>query len=302
MLFLLYLFLLPSLSLALPFTLPSALLVPRQDDTGCNMNAGSELMQCLGSYASIPPAPEPTGAVIAEQAQQLCEMYTQIANCWGNGTFCREWLPVKTAADKICALASSASSASTLASSTSASSSTPSTTLLPTSALTSASNGTSSLSTLFESLISSEASAITATSASISASTATSSATTGAPESVETVASETFSSVVAEASNVITSIWNNDSGTDIPSISNDIEPTATNPTWTAAEVSQTGGWGPGNGNGVRSQSQAGGEGASGGAAVQSGSVGGGGGNGERRNEVGGGLLLSVSVAVLAVLA
>ncbi|GAA5895485.1 hypothetical protein JCM6882_006267 [Rhodosporidiobolus microsporus] len=307
--------LLPALTAALPFALPARVLVARQDDTGCNMNAGSELMQCLGSFASVPPAPEPTTGVIAEDAQQLCEMYTQIANCWGNGTFCREWLPVKTAADKICALAASASAASsatsasttaTSASSSASSSYSVNSTLFPSSLPSSiTSNGTASspFETLFSSLISSEASAITAVTASGASSasatatpTATTTATASAPTSVEEVASETFASVVAEASNVITSIWNNDSGTDIPSISNDIEPTQTNPTWTAAEVSQTGGWGPGNGNGITSQQD---EGASGGAAVQSGSSGDG--NAAGRKEAGGELLAVTAVTLLALL-
>ncbi|BGP19699.1 hypothetical protein JCM10213_001877 [Rhodosporidiobolus nylandii] len=188
-----YLFLLalPALSAALPFHLN---LEPRaDDDTGCNMNAGSDLMQCLGSWASIPPMPSATGAIGVEAAS-LCEQYNQIAACWGNGTYCREWLPVKTAADKLCALAASASSASSTASSTS--------------------------------------SAVVS-----SASSANATATSTLPSSVSeisatAVASEIFSSVVGEASNVITSIWNNDSGTDIPSISNDVG-TQTEPTWTA---------------------------------------------------------------------
>ncbi|GAA5871181.1 hypothetical protein JCM8547_001479 [Rhodosporidiobolus lusitaniae] len=191
----------PALSLALPFPSPhevaDILLLRRatsDDDTGCNMNAGSALMECLGDWASVPPVPSATG-VLADEASQ----FTQIANCWGNGTYCREWLPVKTAADKLCALAISASAASSTASSTSSALS---------SSATVSSNSTSTLS-----------------SASSSISTALEAVTADA------VASETFSSVVAEASNVITSIWNNDSGTDIPSITNDVG-TQTNPTWT----------------------------------------------------------------------
>ncbi|GAA5973077.1 hypothetical protein JCM11641_000402 [Rhodosporidiobolus odoratus] len=185
---------LPGLSLALP-------LEARADDTGCNMNPGTDLMQCLGSWASVPPAVLQAtgtgGGGLADQALGLCEQYTQIANCWGNGTFCREWLPVKTAADKLCALAASGSAAASSASASSPSSSSSSTSLI---------NGTS---TPASDVNPSQVTAI-----------------------ADAVPSETLSSVVAEASNVITSIWNNDSGTKIPSITNDIG-TQTNPTWTA---------------------------------------------------------------------
>ncbi|BGP43032.1 hypothetical protein JCM10450v2_007151 [Rhodotorula kratochvilovae] len=126
------------------------------------MSAGSDLMNCLGTWASMPPIPSATGAGVGQSAQSLCD-HTQMANCWAEGLYCREWLPIRTAADKFCALATAASS--------------PSSSAIP---------------------------------------------------------SETFSSVSAEASEVVTSIWNNDSGTDIPSITNDLDSTFTRPAWTHA--------------------------------------------------------------------
>ncbi|GAA6043512.1 hypothetical protein JCM8097_002250 [Rhodosporidiobolus ruineniae] len=191
---------LSSSALALPYGAPN--LLRRADDTGCNMNQGSDLMQCLGTWASIPPVASATGAGVGSEAAQL----TQIANCWGNGTYCREWLPVKTAADKLCALALSASSA--------APSSTTSTLTSVISLSTSSSDGNLTTSVPTASTL------VTAVTAVASGAAA------------DAVPSETFSSVVAEASRVITSIWNNDSGTDIPSITNDVG-TQTNPTWTA---------------------------------------------------------------------
>lgn len=67
---LLLLILFATLSLARPLLPPA--LHPRATDTGCDMTAGSRLMLCLGSYASVPPVAEATAAV-GVQAGELCE-------------------------------------------------------------------------------------------------------------------------------------------------------------------------------------------------------------------------------------
>ncbi|GAA6023783.1 hypothetical protein JCM10207_001193 [Rhodosporidiobolus poonsookiae] len=216
---------LPLSTLAFPLPDLADLARRADDDTGCNMNAGSALMQCLGDWASVPPVPAATasGNGIASEALSLCEQYTQIANCWGNGTYCREWLPVKTAADKLCAIASLASEPSSAApTSTSASA---------TLSASASANSTIPLSTSLQSSLVSTNSTSSPTLTLLVTASATFTSSS-AVEATTTIPLETFSSVAAEASQVITSIWNNDSGTDIPSISNDIEPTKTNPTWT----------------------------------------------------------------------
>ncbi|GJN93198.1 hypothetical protein Rhopal_006245-T1 [Rhodotorula paludigena] len=44
------------------------------DDSGCIMHAGTPLMECLGSWASLPPLPSATGLGPVEGAQELCDM------------------------------------------------------------------------------------------------------------------------------------------------------------------------------------------------------------------------------------
>ncbi|GAA5848963.1 hypothetical protein JCM9279_004678 [Rhodotorula babjevae] len=143
-----------------------ALLVPLvvADDSGCTMSAGSDLMNCLGTWASSPPVLSATGLAVGPSAEDLCRQYSQMADCWAAGTYCAEWLPIRTAADKFCALAQA-------------------------------------------DYIGSSASA---------------------------VPSSALSSVEAEASRVVTSIWNNDSGSSVPSITNDLE-TRSRPSATHAE-------------------------------------------------------------------
>ncbi|KAL8279096.1 hypothetical protein RQP46_008554 [Phenoliferia psychrophenolica] len=172
---------------ALFLLLSAMLLRPAQaDDSGCNMNAGSDLMECLGTYASVPPVASATDT--ASQATYYCSIYTQLANCWAQGTDCLEWRPMQIEADKFCAIANSSSAASSTGSASS--------------------GGTVSDSAL---------------------ATSTATATTSGP----------LSSVVAEASNVVTSIWNDDSGTDIPVVTNDLG-TKTEPKWTMPATSSGG--------------------------------------------------------------
>ncbi|KPV72664.1 uncharacterized protein RHOBADRAFT_46708 [Rhodotorula graminis WP1] len=160
-----------STSLVASLALVLVPLVAADDDSGCTMSAGSDLMNCLGTWASMPPVLSATGLAVGPSAEDLCRQYSQMADCWAAGTYCAEWLPVRTAADKFCALAQ----ADNIGSSAS---------LVPSSAL---------------------------------------------------------SSVEAEASRVVTSIWNNDSGSSVPSITNDLE-TRSRPTATHAETApaQTG--------------------------------------------------------------
>ncbi|BGO95138.1 hypothetical protein NBRC10512_006422 [Rhodotorula toruloides] len=138
---------------------------PVRRDTGCDMTPGSPLMVCLGSYASIPPVPSATASAGMAGSLADATQLTRIANCWARGLYCSEWQPLMIAADKVCFLASSASSAS---------------------------------------------------------------------QPVET---SVFSSVTAEASRVVTSIWNNDVGTAIPSISQDLVPSTSYPSGTHISAS-----------------------------------------------------------------
>ncbi|GAA5900307.1 hypothetical protein JCM8208_005321 [Rhodotorula glutinis] len=162
---------LASVSLVVSLGVLVAPLVAADDDSGCTMSAGSDLMNCLGTWASMPPVLSATGLAVGPSAEDLCRQYSQMADCWAAGTYCAEWLPIRTAADKFCALAQ----ADNIGSSASA---------VPSSAL---------------------------------------------------------SSVEAEASRVVTSIWNNDSGSSVPSITNDLE-TRSRPSATRAETApvQTG--------------------------------------------------------------
>ncbi|GAA5840107.1 hypothetical protein JCM5353_008512 [Sporobolomyces roseus] len=199
-------------------------------DTGCDMTPGSRLRECLGSYASIPPMPTPTGTSnsstlsYTEEMQQLCEMYREIADCWADGLYCSEWLPVRTAADKVCYLASQLSGNSTIPLNSSSSASASLETSIAT--ITSQIQIGSSLSIL--PIPTNTTTSILPTITSIP------STTLNETVSGAVTASATIESVIAEASRVITSIWNNDSGTDLPVISNDLyTPTSTQPTWTA---------------------------------------------------------------------
>jgi hypothetical protein len=98
-------------------------------------------------------------------------MYQQLANCWAPGLYCREWLPLQTAADKFCALA----------------------------------NGTLDATSMPPVPLPEP---ITTPIVPAAAATGTSSDVTAVPAaSVTEVATETLSSVIAEASNVVTSIW-----------------------------------------------------------------------------------------------
>lgn len=52
-----------------------ALLVPlaaADDDSGCTMSAGSDLMNCLGTWASMPPVLSATGFAVGPSAEDLC--------------------------------------------------------------------------------------------------------------------------------------------------------------------------------------------------------------------------------------
>jgi len=175
------------------------------ENTGCVMDAGSDLMNCLGNYASIPPA-APTGLSSNAEAAFYCDIYQQLADCWAVGKYCREWLPLQTAADKFCALANG-----TTLEAINATSSSP---LPPT---TSISSGALTIQTILPT-----PGMPTSMTAQPSP---TSNATTN--EALQT----TLSSIIAEASNVVTSIWNNDVGTAIPVITNEFA-TTTIPTWT----------------------------------------------------------------------
>ncbi|ORY54159.1 hypothetical protein BCR35DRAFT_355940 [Leucosporidium creatinivorum] len=194
-------------------------------DTGCDMTPNSDLMKCLGNYASVPPVPTATAS--QEQAAELCTIYTQLANCWAEGTYCREWLPMQTAADKLCALASmgfmGASTTSADATSTLSNTSTDLTSTGSPSAL--ASSASSSLLP--------NATAVTASNPSDASTITSAPPSSTASASSSEIVSATPESVIAEASQVLTSVWNNDSGTDIPVISNDVG-TKTEPTWTKA--------------------------------------------------------------------
>lgn len=170
--------------------------------SGCSMAKGTALMTCLGDYASVPPA-APSGISEQDQAIYFCDIYQQLADCWAAGLYCKEWYPMQLAADKFCALANTttSSSASLLDRPTQT------TTLAPhveVPGIIAAVAGLAELSP------------------------------TSAPSPARGVDSNTLntlSSIVEEASNVITSIWNNDSGTDIPVITNDIA-TISRATWT----------------------------------------------------------------------
>ncbi|BGP27286.1 hypothetical protein JCM10295v2_006250 [Rhodotorula toruloides] len=133
------------------------------------MTPGSPLMECLGSCASIPPVMSSTATASVGMDGSLADasQLRQIANCSARGLYCSEWQPLMIAADQVCFLASSASSAS---------------------------------------------------------------------QPVET---SVFSSVTAEASRVVTSIWNNDVGTAIPSISQNLVPSTTYPSGTQISASAT---------------------------------------------------------------
>ncbi|KAM0749552.1 hypothetical protein T439DRAFT_52486 [Meredithblackwellia eburnea MCA 4105] len=187
-------------------------------NTGCNMNPGSDLMNCLGDYASIPPQAAPS-ADAAAQAVYYCQIYQKLADCWARGLYCREWLPMQIEADKFCELANSTTSSSTLSTPTLTSSAS-----LATSSPVSNSTGV--------------ANATTITSSEAQNSTSASSSTPLTPTPDPNV--NLLNSVIAEASNVVTSIWNNDAGTDIPTVSNNLG-TKTEPTWTYAGASATSG-------------------------------------------------------------
>ncbi|KAI5474331.1 hypothetical protein MNV49_003536 [Pseudohyphozyma bogoriensis] len=177
------------------------------EDTGCDMTPDSALMKCLGSFgdgtfASIPPAPAASSTTNVEQAAYLCQMYTNLANCWAQGLYCREWLPMITSADKLCALASIESSA------------------VQTLNITATQTLTSllSLPTLNGSSIANATQATEAT----TITTQTVVQTVSTDTATMAYATSAYPSVMQEASRVITSIWNDDSGTDIPSVTNDI--------------------------------------------------------------------------------
>ena len=124
------------------------------------------------AHSSVPPA-APSGLANNDQAAYYCNMYQQLANCWAPGLYCREWLPLQTAADKFCALANGTFYAAAIP---------------PVS--------------LPEPITTQIVPVATATA------TATSSGVAAVPAaSVTEVATETLSSVIAEASNVVTSIW-----------------------------------------------------------------------------------------------
>ncbi|KAK9900278.1 hypothetical protein P389DRAFT_10294 [Cystobasidium minutum MCA 4210] len=175
--------------------------------SGCSMAQGTALMLCLGDYASIPPA-APSGLPELNQAAYYCDIYTQLANCWAAGLYCKEWYPMRVAADKFCALANITASATDGLPS-------PTTTLPPSST--------------------SQVGNIGIGGAGI-ADMPTPAPAASASNMDSSAINSTLSSVIAEASNVITSIWNNDSGTDIPVISNDIA-SETIPTWTQMTTS-----------------------------------------------------------------
>ncbi|KAH8922414.1 hypothetical protein BT69DRAFT_1320211 [Atractiella rhizophila] len=119
------------------------------------MSPDSDLMECLGVYASIPPT-TPTSNPTVEQAKYYCDLYSQLADCWSFGRYCLEWRPLEIEAQKFCALAAQ-----------------------------------------------------------------------------EEPAYPTLTSVIIEASNVVSSIWHNDVGTAIPSPPVDNLVTTSLPTWTS---------------------------------------------------------------------
>lgn len=139
------------------------------------MGPDTELMKCLGNYASIPPS-APTGVPAQEQAAFYCSIYSQLAACWAVGRYCREWYPLEVSAAKFCALANG----------------------------TEIERGEEGASVVY--------SLVTLTT-SVPVSTITSAVQPGATLTAAPQYTSTLSSVVSEAHNVIVSIWHNDVGT-----------------------------------------------------------------------------------------